>query len=93
MPFRAHGPEPCASAYSATRARCLLIEGSLRLQQPPAPEQSRRRDGPGTRRGDKLRRADRTLTTRVDHGAGPLPWMIQRLASSGAQHDVCPHRA
>mgnify|MGYP007043425185 CR=1 FL=1 len=38
MPFRAHGPEPCASAYSATRAEptgvgsAARVQGAARLQ-------------------------------------------------------------
>jgi hypothetical protein len=32
MPFRAHGPEPCASAYSATRARPTGVGSLPRVQ-------------------------------------------------------------
>jgi hypothetical protein len=34
MPFRAHGPEPCASAYSATRAHPIGMGSRPRLQAP-----------------------------------------------------------
>ena len=32
MPFRAHGPEPCASAYSATRAQSAEADSAPRVQ-------------------------------------------------------------
>ena len=32
MPFRAHGPEPCASAYSATRAGPTGVGSEARVQ-------------------------------------------------------------
>ncbi len=35
MPLRAHGPEPCASAYSATRAYLLGISALLILARLP----------------------------------------------------------
>ena len=53
MPFRAHGPEPCASAYSATRARPTGMGSRERVQagsaEPAAePKGARAALGPAT---------------------------------------------